>query len=179
MNRRLRSVAVAAVALAGAGATVVPQHAASLAVLAAATVAVVAAAFLLVLAGPLVTAERPATALDGVAPRSRASALDPQGLRDSRRDLAARGDGALTPAVHRRLRAGAALRLAPHAVDLDDPAAEEARALLSRDTAALLTAAAPAGADVDARRTARTVHRTLDELDALVPPLGGLRDHHR
>lgn len=180
MNRRLRSVAVAAAALAGAGAAVVPQHAASLAVLAAATVAVVAAAFLLVLAGPLVTADRPRTALDGVTARSAAPALDPQGLRDARRDLAARGDGRLTPAVHRRLRAGVTLRLTAHAVDLDDPAGQrEARGLLSRETAGLLLGAPPAGADVDARRTARTVHRTLDELDALVPPLGGTRDHHR
>jgi hypothetical protein len=180
VNRRLRSIAAAAAALAGAGTAVVPQHAASLAVLAAATVAVVAAAFLLVLAGPLVTAERPRTTLDGAAARSKAPSLDPQGLRDARRDLAARGDGTLTPAVHRRLRAGATLRLAALGVDLDDAAGQQhARTLLGPASAGLLLGSPPAGAEVDARRTARTVHRTLDELDALVPPLGGRRDHHR
>ena len=103
MIRRLGSAALAAVALAGVVATIVPQHAASLALLAAGTLVVVAAAFLLVLTGPLVAARPPATALD-VARTAGAPSLEPQGLRDARRDLAARATpGSLPAAVRDRL----------------------------------------------------------------------------
>lgn len=104
MIRRLGSAALAAVALAAAATTLVPQHAASLLLLAAGTLVVVAAAFLLVLAGPLVTAEAPTTALD-VGPGPGAPTLEPQGLRGARRDLAARAaaDPAATAALVRQL----------------------------------------------------------------------------
>ena len=104
MIRRLGSAALAVMALGAAGTTLVPQHAASLLLLAAGTLVVVAATFLLVLAGPLVIAEAPATALD-VGPGPGAPALEPQGLRDARRDLAARAaaDPAATAALVRQL----------------------------------------------------------------------------
>lgn len=88
MIRRLASVAAGAAALAGLAIALLPQHAASIAALAAATVAVVAASFLLVLAGPFVTARPepwPAPAGARLVPP-----LDPQGLRDARRTVAAR-----------------------------------------------------------------------------------------
>lgn len=148
MNRRLASVCVAAAALAGGVATVLPQHAASLALLAAGTVVVVAAAFLLLLAGPSVAADAPVTALD-VAPGAGAPALDPQGLRDARRDLTARhAPGSLPAPVHERLvRAG------------------------------LLTPAGPqpSGTAVDPARTAQLVHRLLDEHVPRTAPHGGPR----
>lgn len=89
MIRRLGSAAAAAVAVAGAAAAFVPQHVASLALLAAGTLVVVAAGYLLVLSAPLVAAEAPVTSLD-VAPGPGAPTLEPQGLRNARRDLAAR-----------------------------------------------------------------------------------------
>lgn len=143
MTRRLVSVALAAVALAGGFAAVVPQHAASLALVAAGTVVVVSAVFLLLLAGPLATAAHPVTALD-VAPRAGAPALDPQGLRDARRDVAARhAPGSLPAPVRDRLvRAG-----------LLDPS----------DPPATGTTADPAG-------TAELVHRLLDVHDPLAAP---------
>lgn len=143
MTRRLVPVVLAAIALAGAVAAVVPQHAASLALLAAGTVVVVSAVFLLLLAGPLVTATHPVTALD-VAPGAGAPTLDPQGLRDARRDLAARhAPGSLPAPVRERLvRAG-----------LLDPS--------DRPTSG--TTADPAGA-------AELVHRLLDEHDAFARP---------
>jgi len=95
--RRLRSVAVAAAGVAALSSMVVPQHAASLAVLGAATVAVVAAAFVLVLAGPLVAADPP-TWPGRSPPAGAPPPLDPQGLRDARRT------------VRRRLAAGADAR---------------------------------------------------------------------
>lgn len=88
MIRRLASAALAALALGGAVTALVPQHAASLLLLAAGTLVVVVATFLLVLAGPLVTAEPVATALD-LTPGPGAPTLEPQGLRDARRRLAA------------------------------------------------------------------------------------------
>lgn len=147
MTRRLASVALAAAALAGGVASVLPQHAASLALLAAGTVVVVAAMFLLLLAGPLVTAEHPVAALD-VAPGSGAPALDPQGLRDARRDLATRhAAGSLPAPVHERLvRAG------------------------------LLEPSGPApGTLVDPAGAAELVHRLLDERDHFAAPHGGTR----
>ena len=109
MIRRLRAAVAAAVALAGAGAVLVPQHATSLALLAAGTVVVVAAAYLLVLSGPLVATTPPVTALD-VGPGPGAPTLEPQGLRDARRDLAARAEaGSLPGPVHDRLVAAGVL----------------------------------------------------------------------
>ena len=103
MIRRLGSSALAALALGSGAAVLVPQHAASLLLLAAGTLVVVAATFLLVLAGPLVTAEQPATALD-VGPGQGAPTLEPQGLRDARRDLSARtAPGSLPSPVRERL----------------------------------------------------------------------------
>lgn len=147
MNRRLRAAAVAAAALASATATVLPQHAASLVLLAAGTVVVVAAAFLLVLAGPLVAAPRPATALD-VAPGAGAPPLDPQGLRDARRDLASRhAPGSLPAPVHDRLVAAGVL-----------PAPD---------------GSPPPGTAVDAATASALVHRLLDGPAAGAP--GGSR----
>lgn len=97
MTRRLGSAALAAVALAGFVAAVVPQHAASLALLAAGTLVVVAATYVLVLAGPLVTADPPRSAVDAL-PAAGAPSLDPQGLRDARRDLVARTTSGAVPA---------------------------------------------------------------------------------
>lgn len=103
MIRRLGSAALAAVALAGVVVAIVPQHAASLVLLAAGTVVVIAAGFLLLLTGPLVTADRPTTALD-VARAAGAPSLEPQGLRDARRDLAGRtAPGSLPATVRDRL----------------------------------------------------------------------------
>lgn len=174
MNRRLLAVTLAAVTVAGAAAAVVPQHAASVAALAAATVVVVLALLLLVLAGPLVTAEPLTTALDGV-PAGRAPALDPQGLRDARRDLAGRrGAGALPPAVWERIVVAAVLRLQRCGIDVDSPSTrEQGRALLHPSTWALLVTPPAPGSTVDAAGAAAIVHRTLDELDALVPRHGG------
>lgn len=91
MIRRVGSVAVGAAATAGTAVALVPQHAASLAVLATATVAVVVAGFVLVLAGPLVAARPPAWPGRG-SPPGAPPPLDPQGLRDARRAVA-RGAG--------------------------------------------------------------------------------------
>jgi len=167
--RRLASVAVAAAAIAGAGAAVVPQHAATLVVLGVATVAVVAAGFLLVLAGPLVS-NRPEPWPAPGAATSPVPVLDPQGLRDARRDLAGRSDGGLPPAVHRRLRAAAERRLADLGLDLAD---ERAPRLLGA-TAEVL-AAAPATPTTAGHPLAAAVaaHRLLDDLDRLLP--GGPR----
>lgn len=174
MIRRLGPVALSAVAVAGAAVAVVPQHAASLAALAAATVVVVLALFLLVLAGPLVTTEPPATALDAPPP-GHVPGLDPQGLRDARRDLAGRGQhGALPPAVWERLVVAAVLRLQRCGVDIDSPATrDQGRALLRPETWSLLVSPPRSGATSDPARVATTVHRTLDELDALATPHGG------
>lgn len=88
MIRRVGSTVVAAVAVAGLASVIVPQHAASLAALAAATVAAVTAALVLVATGPLVAARPPAW--PGLRPDTRAAPpLDPQGLRDARRAVAA------------------------------------------------------------------------------------------
>jgi len=105
--RRVASTAVAAAAAAGLVTAVVPQHAASLAVLAAATVAAVTAVLLLAVTGPLVAARPPAWPVG--AERRGAPPLDPQGLRDARRAVAA------------HVRAGADLR------DLLDPTRSTAR----------------------------------------------------
>lgn len=174
MTRRLVPVVLSSVAVAGIAVVVVPQHAASLAALAAATVVVVLALFLLVLAGPLVTAEPPTTALDAP-PGGRAPGLDPQGLRDARRDLTGRcRDGALPPPVWERLVVAAVLRLQRCGVDVDDPATrEQGRALLRPATWALLVTPPGAGTALDPAGAAATVHRTLDELDALTTPHGG------
>ena len=146
MIRRLGSAALAAVALAGSVAVLVPQHAASLVLLTAGTLVVVAAAFLLVLAGPLVTADRPTTALD-VARATGAPSLEPQGLRDARRDLAARTVPGVLPAVVRdRLRAGG----------LGVPASTDAGASPTSDPVAV----------------AALVDRLLDEPEPLALPGG-------
>jgi hypothetical protein len=148
MTRRLLSASIAAVALAGAGAAVVPQHAASLVLVASGTVVVVAAVFLLVLAGPLVTSERPVSALD-VAPGAGAAPLDPHGLRDARRDLAARhAPGSLPPPVHDRLAAAGVVPASP-------PPAP--------------------GTAVDRTAAAALVHHVLDRPDAPAGPDGGAR----
>jgi hypothetical protein len=168
--RRLASAAAAAAALAGAGAAIFPQHVASVAVLAAATVAVVAAAFLLVLAGPVVSA-RPEPWPRSSAPAHIAPPLDPHGLRDARRDLAARRDGMLPPAVRRRLQAAADRRLAHLGTTLDDG---RVSGLLSAATVEQLTTGpgAPTGPG-DATAVAAIAHRLLDDLDRLLP--GGPR----
>ena len=146
MNRRLLSASIAAAALTGAGAVVLPQHAASLVLLASGTVVVVAAVFLLVLAGPLVTAERPVSALD-VAPGAGAAALDPHDLRDARRDLAARhAPGSLPLPVHDRLAAAGVLPASPRP---------------------------PRGTTVDRDAAAALVHRVLDGPDAPTDLDGG------
>lgn len=174
MNRRLLSVALAAVAVAGLSTAVVPQHLASLVVLAAATVVVVLALFLLVLAGPLVTTAPPTTALDGVA-AGRVPALDPQGLRDARRDLGGRRRAEqLPPAVWERLVVAAVLRLQRCGVDVDSPSTRaQGRALLRESTWSLLVTPPAAGTTADAAGAAAIVNRTLDELDALVARHGG------
>lgn len=174
MNRRLVPVVLAALAVAGTAVAVVPQHAASIAALGAATVVVVLALLLLVLAGPLVTTEGPTTALDGLPP-GQAPALDPQGLRDARRDLAGRGAaGSVPPAVRERLVVAAALRLQRCGIDLDSPnTRDHGRALLAPGTWALLVAPPAPGTTADAAGAAATVHRTLDELDALAARHGG------
>lgn len=181
MNRRLAPVAAAAVAVAGAVTAVVPQHAASLVLLAATTVLVVLALFLLVLAGPLVTAESPRTALDRGSASCAAPALDPQGLRDARRDLGQRHrSGQLPRAVRERLVAAARLRLQHRGIDLDAPGGrEQAQALLGSATWALLADRPAPGSTVAPAATAATVHRTLDELDELVTPSGGTHDRDR
>lgn len=148
MIRRLGSAALAAVALAGMVAVVVPQHAASLVLLSAGTLVVVAAAFLLVLAGPLVTADRPTTALD-VEPAAGVPPLEPQGLRDARRDLATWATPGSLPAPVRR-------RLLAAGVDL--PSFDDADA--------------STGPTSDAAAVAVLVDRLLDEQLA---PHGGLR----
>lgn len=146
MIRRLGSASVAAAALGGAITSLVPQHAASLLLLAAGTLVVVAAAFLLVLAGPLVTTGPPATALD-VAPGRAAPTLEPQGLRDARRDLSARaGVGSLPRSVHQRLLAAGVAALPP-------PDSGQGSAVAADVVAAL-------------------VHRLLDDPDHTVPEGG-------
>lgn len=148
MNRRLLSASIAAAALTGVGMAVVPQHAASLVLLASGTVVVVAAVFLLVLAGPLVTAERPVSALD-VVPGVGAAPLDPHGLRDARRDLAVRhAPGSLPLPVHDRLAAAGALPASPPPLP---------------------------GTTVDRVSTAALVHQVLDGPDAPTGPDGGAR----
>lgn len=174
MNRRLLPVALAALAVAGAATAVVPQHLASLVVLAAATVVVVLALLLLVLAGPLVTTEPPTSPLDGT-PAGRVPALDPQGLRDARRDLASRRRvDALPPAVWERLVVAAVLRLHRCGVDVDSPSTrEQGRALLRPGTWSLLVTPPAPGPTADPAGVAAIVNRTLDELDALVTRHGG------
>lgn len=136
MIRRLRSAAVAAMALAGAAAALVPQHAASLASLAAGTLVVVAAAYLLVLSGPLASAAPPVTSLDESG--AGAATLEPQRLREARRDLhARRAAGSLPTAVHERLVAAGILPTS--------------------------TAAPAPGTTTDAAGAAALVHRLLDE----------------
>ncbi len=180
MIRRLQAVVAAAVAVAAVAAVVVPQHAASLALLAAGTVVVVLAVFLLVLAGPLVTGEHPATALDA-SPGTGAPGLDPQGLRDARRDLAGRAQASsLPPAIWERLVVAGVLRLQRRGIDIDNPRTRaEGEALLSAATWALLASPPRAGSAVDPARVASIVHRTLDELDRLAAPPGGAHDHAR
>ena len=147
MIRRLASAALAALALGAAVAVVLPQHAASLALLAAGTVTVVAATFLLLLAGPLVTADRPTTPLDGERSAG-APTLEPQGLRDARRDLAARAaPGSVPAAVRDRLAAAGVV------VPSEPPAA---------------------GARPDAPAVAALVEVALDHPDHLAPH-GGTR----
>jgi hypothetical protein len=120
--RRLGSAALAAVALAGAVAAIVPQHGASLALLAGGTIVVVAAVFVLVLAGPLVTGGPPRTVLD-IEPSGGAPALEPHGLSDARRDLAARtAPGSVPAAVADRL-AAAGIPATAGAGGRSDPAA--------------------------------------------------------
>lgn len=169
MSHRLVSVAVAALAVAGAGAAVFPQHVATLAVLATATVAVVAAGFLLVLAGALLSA-RPAP-WSGTSLLSTVPPLDPHGLRDARRDLAARRDGTIPPAVHHRLRVAADRRLAGLGLSLDDPGARH----LLRGTTLDVLVRPPGVAEVagDPAAAAVAAHRLLDDLDRLLP--GGPR----
>jgi hypothetical protein len=166
VSRRLWSAAAAAAAVAGVATAVVPQHAASLASLAVATVAVVAALFLLVLTGPFVTA-RPAVAFGGVTERGAPAPLDPQGLRDARRALSARGDGALPAAVQRRLAAAAERRLAALGVDLDDP--ERGPAVLGRASWRRLVAPPATGAASDPVSAAATAAAILDDLDRIGP----------
>lgn len=129
MIRRLRSAMAAAVGLAAVGAVLVPQHAASLALLAGGTLVVVAAGYVLVLSGPLVAAEPPVTGLD-VEPGAGAPTLEPQGLRDARRDLAARTQaGSLPGAVHDGLVAAGVLAASaprPALGESADPAAAAA-----------------------------------------------------
>lgn len=146
MIRRLGSAALAAVSLAGVVVAIVPQHAASLVLLTAGTLVVVAAAFLLVLAGPLVTADQPTTALD-VERAAGAPALEPQGLRDARRDLAGRSAPGSVPAAVRD-------RLLAAGVDLPPLA----------DTGARTTS--------DPAAVAVLVGRLLDEPAPLAPPGG-------
>lgn len=173
MTRRLASVVAAAAALAGMVASVVPQHAASVVALAGGAVVVVLAVFLLVLAGPLAVAEQPRSDLDGSAVPG-ASRLDPQGLRDARRDLAGRSAVPSPLAVRERLLVAAELHLQRLGTDVDEARAHGA--LLRPATWTLLTTPSPPGQMADPERTAAVVHRTLDELDALT---GGLHDHHR
>jgi len=165
--RRLASVAAAAAAIAGAAAVVVPQHAASLASLAAGTVAVVAAIFLVVLAGPLVSAAPSGSTLAVGGERAAPAPLDPQGLRDARRDLSSPAGAALPAPVHRRLRAAAERRLAAHGVDLDD--AVRAPGLLGATTWRQLAEPAAPRTGTDRAAVASATARILDDLDRLAP----------
>ncbi len=176
LDRRLATMAVAAVLVGAVVALLAPQHAATLVALAAGTTVVVGAALALLLVAPLAAAARPASALDHP-PGPGAEALEPAGLRDARRDLGrSGGTGPVPEPVRQRLAVAAQLHLVRVGLDLDGrtragtPRAT-ARGMLRATTYDLLTGAGTPGPRAATAPTAATaaaaVHRTLDELEAL------------
>lgn len=144
-----------------------PQHAASVVALGAATVVVVLAVVALVVVGPLAERDVPVTELDTAEPVA-PPRLDPPGLRDARRDLAAATRGPVPGVVWERLVVAAVLRLQRRGVDIDSPRTrEQGRALLRPETWRLLTTPPARGGRAQPASVAATVHRTLDELDEL------------
>ncbi len=145
----------------------VPQHAASLAALAAATVVVVLAVVALVVVAPLAERDIPITELD-VVDAGGAVPLDPPGLRDARRDVAALTRGPVPGVVWERLVVAAVLRLQRRGIDIDSPhTRHQGQALLRPETWQLLTTTPPRGGRSQPAAVAPVVHRTLDELDQL------------
>lgn len=165
MNRRIYSVALAAVVVGGVAAMVVPQHTVSIARVLATAVAAVAGGCLLAAVGPLVSREAPRTALDSM-PRAGAPPLDPHGLRDARRDLGRPcARGSVPRPVWDRLVVRARMQLEEIGHDLDDPRSQDAVADRVPDrTIRLLGAPPPHGDHRDPAGAAALVHRTLDDL---------------
>ena len=157
----------AALTAGGVAVVIVPQHAAAITSVAAATVVVVLAAVALVIMGPLTEREVPITELD-VAEAGSAVPLDPPGLRDARRDLAAATRGPVPGVVWERLVVAAVLRLQRRGIDVDSPhTRQQGRALLRPETWQLLTTTPRRGGRSQPVAVAAVVHHTLDELDEL------------
>lgn len=175
MNRRIAASLLAAVVVAGVLTAVVPQHAASISRTLAVAVAVVTGGLLLAAAGPFVAREAPRTELDAL-PAGGARPLDPHGLRDARRDLDRPAPpGSVPVPVWERLAVASRMRLEAAGIDPDDAASVEA--CLRSETIRLLATPPGAGFDRDAAAAAAVVHRVLDELAVLDPPMGVIHGH--
>lgn len=168
MTRRLGSFALAAVVVAGVVTAVFPQHAWSIARVAAVAVAALSGAVALAAVGALSADDPEPTALDRSS-AGRPAALEPHGLRDARRDLdRVRHPGGLPRSVQQRLRVAAQTRLNDVGVDIENRSMRPAvRRMLSTDTWELLSTPPRPGGTADPDAVAVIVHRTLDELDDL------------
>lgn len=103
MNRRIAVAALAGAVVSGLVVVVLPQHATSIVRVGASTVTAIAAALVIAAVAPVVAREPTTSALDHV-PTPGASPLDPQGLRDARRDIdRPTAPGSVPSAVRRRL----------------------------------------------------------------------------
>lgn len=173
MTRRLVAFALAAVAVAGIGTAVVPQHAWSIARVAAVAVVVLAGALVLSAVAALGSDDPEPTALDG-RPPGRVTPLDPHGLRDARRDLHRdRNDGSVPRPVWVRLRRAAVGTLRDNGFDLEHPRTRiHARRVLSEKTWTMLASEPASGGSPDPESVAAAVHAVLDELERLEPSRG-------
>lgn len=176
MNRRILSFSLAAACVAGIAVAVVPQHAWSIARVAAATVTTLAGATVLVAVGTFTRHDPEHGALDRPS-TGEVPPLDPHGLRDARRDLDhPTAPGSVPPVVRERLQAAAMLRLQAAGVDVGSGRSrDEARHLVSPGTWSLLSRPPTPGDRRDAGNVAAIVNHTLDDLDAILQPSGATR----
>lgn len=167
MNRRISSIALAAGVVGGVAATVVPQHAVSIARVLATAVAAVAGGLLLGAVGTFVSRDAPRTGLDSM-PKTGAPPLDPHGLRDARRDLSRPcAEGSVPRPVWDRLVVQARMRFHDIGHELDPASLETLADRLPARTLRFLAAPPPHGDHCDPASTADLVHRTLDDLSSL------------
>lgn len=163
MNRQLVSIGLAAAVVWGVAVALVPQHAVTaLRVVLVAAVLVVGTSVLAAI-GAVTRHERRRTPLDAAA-SGPAPSLDPQGLRDARRDLGRpHAEGRLPIPVWNQLQAVAALRTGTST--RRGRAAD--RTPLSAESTALLRTRPPAGAARHPAAVATIVHDFLDDLERL------------